>query len=260
MITWPRPNPGELALQYASRDYYDSRQMGEEASSAWHGRAAGILARLPRPIRSALDFGAGEGHLVRALSQLGLTVVGFEPSPAGRAAARSLYGLDLLDDLSAAAAQAYDLVTLVHALEHVPDPMACMARVFALLAPGGLAYIEVPHAGSIEMWLPRHRARILDLPVHLHHFVPATLVALVTRAGLTIQTVEVANPFFVEALLGLRRPVAAATPATGPDRPTNEPSTSLSGAARSYWRTRLLPGIRKVLPGGHIRLVALRPK
>lgn len=39
----------------------------------------------------------------------------------------------------------FDIVLLLHVLEHVANPVVFLARVHALLRPGGLLVLEVPH-------------------------------------------------------------------------------------------------------------------
>jgi SAM-dependent methyltransferase len=46
----------------------------------------------------------------------------------------------------AALDEGYSLVFLNHVLEHVADPVAFLGGVYARLRPGGIAYIETPHA------------------------------------------------------------------------------------------------------------------
>jgi hypothetical protein len=69
--------------------------MGRDAGRPWMSRAGGILEQLgARPSR-ALDVGAGHGHLVHCVRQLGVDGEGLEPSVAGRLAARAIYGIEL---------------------------------------------------------------------------------------------------------------------------------------------------------------------
>ncbi len=88
LITWPRPDDATLAGIYGDQRYYEDRSMGCCARAAWTQRARAILGTLGFSPRSVLDFGAGEGHLVNGLREMGLAAEGIETSPSGRAAAR----------------------------------------------------------------------------------------------------------------------------------------------------------------------------
>ena len=262
-ITWPRPDEGTLARIYEDEGYYDSGGMGHTASGAWLERARGILGALQTRPGSVLDLGAGEGHFVHALREMGLMAEGVEPSPAGRAAARRLYGLDLLCQVSHDLHSRFDLVTMIHSLEHMANPVHTLAQAKELLKPSGMVFIEVPHAGSVDMRWPRRRREILSLPVHLYHFVPATLVRVVEGAGLRIVDLRLANPDILEWLLKVR---ARWRPPKGPGEVGVRAGGGVdsaapyrtSGRARSLWASRVLPWVRRYCPGGQLQLVATR--
>ena len=264
LLTWPRPTTAELEALYARAAYYDEHGMGEAtaAPAAWEQRAAGILARLPRPLTRALDFGAGQGHLTHALRNRGLAAEGFEPSLAGRQAAQERYRLALWDSLPEVVDPAFELVTLIHSLEHVPHPLLALRQLHSLLAPGGIVYIEVPHPGSLAMWRAERRRELLDLPFHLYHFLPKTLAALVEQAGFQVLQLGLANPAFVERLLSRRqrRPVSLAQVSqAGGDRRPGRLSLHSPPGMRRLWAGAVLPGLRRLLPGDHFHLIAVRP-
>jgi len=255
--TWPPPDAQTLSSLYGSPDYYDARSMGASSEAAWVGRAGEIVGSLPRRPSSVLDFGAGEGHLVHALRARGLGAQGVEPFPAGRQAARERYGLELLDEVPAN--RHFDLVTLVHALEHVPEPVSTLVRLKDVLEPQGLAFIEVPNAASVDMRRSSRRREILDLPVHLFHFAPDTLVRVIERAGLKVLDLRLSNPDALEWLLARRRP-REAPPSAEPSVPASvaaAPSGEGASFLRASWR-RLLPWLRRRLPGSKIQAIAAR--
>ena len=262
-ITWPRADDATLARIYEDEGYYNSGGMGHTASGAWRERARGILGVLQTRPGSVLDFGAGEGHFVHALREMGLIAEGVEPSPAGRAAARRLYGLDLRSEVSHDLNGRFELVTMVHSLEHMANPVQTLSQVKELLEPSGVVFIEVPHAGSVDMWWPRRRREILSLPVHLYHFVPATLIRVVEGAGLRLVDLRLANPDILEWLLKVR---ARWRPPGGPAESGAQAGSEVdcstpyrkSGRARSLWASRVLPWVRRYCPGGQLQLVATR--
>jgi SAM-dependent methyltransferase len=209
-----------------------------------------------------LDFGAGEGHLVNALRELGLVAEGIETSPFGRAAARRMYDLELHAEVPADLCGRFQLVTMIHSLEHVADPVRTLTGLRAVVEPGGMVFIEVPHAGSVDMWWPRRRREILDLPVHLYHFVPATLVQVVERAGLRVADLRLSNPDLLEWALAKRaswRDVETVGDGIAPVTEVGWPvSNTAPGSVRSLWASRLLPWIRSHCPGGKLQLLTIR--
>jgi len=253
--TWPPPDKATLASLYGSGDYYQYRSMGAASEAAWVDRTREIIESLPRRPASVLDFGAGEGHLVHALRQRGLEAEGVEAFPTGRQAARERYRIELLEEPPAH--RRFDLVTLVHALEHVADPVATLARLAERLEPKGLVFIEVPNAASVDMRRPSKRRELLDLPVHLFHFAPPTLARVVEKAGLKTLELRLSNPDLLEWVLARRAARLAAPPAPTPSAASPSAEAASPSILHASWR-RLLPWLRQRLPGGRIQVVAAR--
>jgi SAM-dependent methyltransferase len=81
------------------------------------------------------------------------------------------------------AAQSFDVITMWQALEHVHAPLEVLRAAHRLLAPGGKLVVEVPNIDSLPFrWFGRAWFG-LDLPRHLTHFAPQTLVQMVEKAG-----------------------------------------------------------------------------
>jgi 2-polyprenyl-3-methyl-5-hydroxy-6-metoxy-1,4-benzoquinol methylase len=259
-MTWPRPSRDFLEQAYASRDYYAARAMDDGVFTHANARAVDLAETVGRPVRRVLDFGAGEGHLVAAFRSLGLVADGVEPSMAGRKQACSRYGIELGYVLPPATDERYDLIVLQHALEHVTDPVTVLRELAERLDPFGSMLIDVPNASSIEMLRPSRRRSILDLPVHLYHFTPHTLSAVLAAAGLEAVRVSLTNPDWLEWLFAFRTvrgpdggeiedsPQYDVRPRSTPDRPS----------LRLAWRERVLPAIRRWSPGWRFGVLARR--
>lgn len=169
--------------------------------------AAPILARFDRrrlsllgaPRGSLLDVGAGRGRFVAAARGAGWAATGIEPSERGAAAALSVYGVELERGGLADAVGSYDAVVLWHVLEHLDDPDGALARLSALVAPGGTLLVGVPNLASVQARIGGSRWYHLDLPRHRTHFTPAGLRALLARHGFVVEREEHAlwehNPF-----------------------------------------------------------------
>ncbi len=104
-----------------------------------------------------LDFGAGDGELVRQLAaDVALEATVFEPTPALMAEARvKLSGLDRVafaEHLDSVASGTFDYVFCLEVFEHLPpnETIHAVAEIDRLLKPDGCAVIGVPH----ELFLP----------------------------------------------------------------------------------------------------------
>lgn len=184
----PIPTREELAKFYAERYRLEYKQASHprpkhvfRAGRVALGRLR-VAALLAAPPARVLDCGAGGGEFSYLLTSRGYRFTGIEPNDGYREYARAEYGVDVrpgtLDDNEFAAGE-FDLITMFHVLEHVPDPAAALARLTGWLRPGGHLYLEVPNALT-DVSSPSnlyHRA-------HLYYFAAAPLAALAQRAGL----------------------------------------------------------------------------
>jgi SAM-dependent methyltransferase len=79
----------------------------------------------------------------------------------------------------------FDVVTMWHVLEHVPDPRETLGELRRILKPNGLLVVEVPDSASVTFRLCGDRWLQLDIPRHLQHFTPKTLVRILEDAKFT---------------------------------------------------------------------------
>jgi SAM-dependent methyltransferase len=127
-----------------------------------------------------LDFGSSSGALLEAFrDRFGCDGVGIEPGEAYRrfSRARGLQVLRGLEDLEELGGNPFDLVTAMHVLEHLADPVAMLAMIQTQhLRPGAFLLVEVPN-------LADHQAFEL---AHLHAFTSSSLTDAVRRAGFDV--------------------------------------------------------------------------
>lgn len=136
--------------------------------------------------RRLLDVGCGVGDYLSHKQTLGWDAYGVEPS--GRAAEICLErGLRVRHgylDPTDWGESAFDVVTLLHVIEHLPDPQQTLRQTYRVLKPGGLIYIRTPNWRSIAARLFRTYWIGADAPRHYFLFTPSTLSKILVRAGL----------------------------------------------------------------------------
>ena len=157
----PRPTQAAIAASYDRGDGVHGSWREEEAGrrQMWRKRAARTLASVPGPGR-ALDVGAGFGDFLAELTIRGWQVSGTEVSGAAAEVAGNRTSADIfvgqIADFNAPKGE-FDLITMWHVLEHLPDPGAALGRCAALLAKGGSLIVAVPNDGLF----PRFAAALL---------------------------------------------------------------------------------------------------
>ncbi len=149
----------------------------------WDGIAAVIadLAGGPDPSRRWLDYGCGNGCLVRYLRDQGAAeAFGFDEGSI--VADARAHGIPILSagDLDTQTGS-FDVVTAIEVIEHTLDPVKVLAEMRRLLRPGGLLFMTTgnaqPYADRLTRW------RYVLPEVHISYFEPRTLERALRSAG-----------------------------------------------------------------------------
>lgn len=139
----PLPTPAELDRMYAAGDYHDIHYT-TLAETDQRRAAFAFLARHV-PAGRLLDFGAGNGAFLLAAKQRGYDAEGVEQGESSIALAAANAGVPVrpLEAVEASGAR-FAVIHLADVLEHLTEPAAILRRLEALLAPGGLFFLEGP--------------------------------------------------------------------------------------------------------------------
>ena len=140
-----------------------------------------------------LDVGCGRGILPALMRERGWEAHGLEFSEMAARHAREelripVFVGNLLE--SPYEPESFDAVVLWHVLEHVPDPVAALARVREILRPGGLLVVAVPNFESLQARFSGRHWFHLDVPRHYHHFGLSVLDRMLKSAGFSIADVS----------------------------------------------------------------------
>ncbi|GAA0266921.1 hypothetical protein GCM10009127_03140 [Alteraurantiacibacter aestuarii] len=143
----------------------------------------------PRGPAKILDYGCGNGDWLRIMRGMGHDVSGVDFDLAAIAVAAQSEIPVFTPDQAAELdwSEKFDAVTLSHVIEHVPDPRALLQQVYSWLKPGGIIYVEAPHANAEGLAVFGRYWRGLEAPRHL---------AIPSRVGLltALKHAGFANP------------------------------------------------------------------
>jgi 2-polyprenyl-6-hydroxyphenyl methylase/3-demethylubiquinone-9 3-methyltransferase len=162
--------------------------------------------------KSVLDVGCGGGILAESMAARGARVTGIDAAekPLKVAQLHLLesghsvdYRLAAAEDLAREAPHAFDVVTCMEMLEHVPAPAATVAACSALLKPGGQAFFATinrnPKAYLFAVIGAEYILRLLPRGTHDYaRFIkPSELAAGCRESGLAVSEVTgmTYNPF-----------------------------------------------------------------
>jgi SAM-dependent methyltransferase len=176
---------------YSSYDiYYQSggieQTVFDPATGRGRARSDVIVEGLMRSAKLAntgrlLDIGCGNGAFLRSSSRAlpGWSFCGSEFDLRHRAAVEVISGVEGLysGPLSEIPGE-FDVISLIHVLEHIPAPTALLKQVATKLKPGGWLVVEVPDC--------RINPFMLLVADHASHFSPGALSVVAGGAGFEV--------------------------------------------------------------------------
>jgi len=130
-----------------------------------------------------LDFGCGSGEILAILKKAGWETYGIEIDSAAAEYARSkgleVYGQDIKS--IGFPDEHFDVIRMSSVLEHLYDVPQILDEFHRILKKEGRILLVCPNIKSLSSRLFKERWFHLDLPRHLYHFSPATLVRLLNN-------------------------------------------------------------------------------
>lgn len=190
---------------------------------------------MPVPGR-LLDIGCGNGRLLLKAKQAGWQVKGLELSAGMAAFAAERVDCEVRTDdflnmaISPAEVEAFDVVSLRHVLEHLPDPILAMTKISALLRPGGWFLAEMPNIeGLSKRWVrfsERSGLHKRNFPAdfaagHACEYSHQSFTALLARTGFELGRWETYSKKPLANWLLARWPIGTKARALARKRPEN---------------------------------------
>jgi SAM-dependent methyltransferase len=189
--------------EFYAREFEKFMQSRAGNDGGWQGPEAHIAAnqgtvarrlRVLRPLlppagSRVLEFGCSSGFMLLALRELGLQVMGMEPSGGFVDFVRSC-GIPVAGSEAELAGLAppgsLDLILHFFVFEHMRDPLEFLRRSVQLLKPGGQIFFEVPSASDPLLTIYNVPAFQMFYWSAAHHwyFNRASLAYLLDRLGL----------------------------------------------------------------------------
>jgi 2-polyprenyl-3-methyl-5-hydroxy-6-metoxy-1,4-benzoquinol methylase len=123
-----------------------------------------------------LDVGAGGGEFTYVSSQLGFDSTGIEPNIGYSNYAKDQYQANVKTGQLADVVGKFDVITMFHVMEHIPDPIKTFKKLYDLLNEDGFLFIEVPNIESFSQ-SPGNTF----FKAHIHYFSAATLIACASQ-------------------------------------------------------------------------------
>lgn len=145
-------DPGEIAkFEALAQRWWDAQGEFKPLHDLNPLRLGFVDARAPLAGRTVLDVGCGGGILAEAMARRGAQVLGIDLA-AGTLEVAELHALEQgvkvdyrrvsAEALAAEKPAAFDVVTCMEMLEHVPDPELVLRALAQLVRPGGHVFVS----------------------------------------------------------------------------------------------------------------------
>ncbi len=203
-FTNPRPEVKDLWQYYKSEEYISHTDSNKGSLNRLYQlvRKYTLLKKLQLVVKligrpglkhplTLLDIGCGTGAFLAVCKNAGFSCTGIEPDPDARNLAIKNSWSNVMDETELGNLQpgSFNLISLWHVLEHVPDLNQRIEQVKELLMPTGRVIIAVPNRNSYDAKLYQEFWAAYDLPRHLYHFTPDTIRAIFEKHKMVVDQI-----------------------------------------------------------------------
>ena len=196
VFTNPIPRLDQLSRYYDSPDYLSHTANSKTPKAILYNRLRDLnLTNKYKMISGfvsegkALDIGQGTGEFLNFLKRKGWQVTGVEPNESAREFAKKNYQIDVFeeDSLKNLDKNSFDLITMWHVLEHVPDLHERLNEIKLLIKKEGFLVIAVPNLNAPDAVKYKDKWAALDVPRHLYHFTADSMERLLQQYDFKIE-------------------------------------------------------------------------
>ena len=198
--TSPQPKGDKLLDYYKSEDYISHTNTKRNLfEKAYHFVRQIALKRKLKLINSfqthekhLLDIGCGTGDFLETAKNNGWQITGIEPSDNAREIANkktnnSVYKIEQLLKLEP---NSFDVISLWHVLEHLPNLDEHIKIFKRLLKSNGRLVIAVPNYKSFDALYYKSFWAAFDVPRHLWHFSKTGIQKLFAQESFDVEKIE----------------------------------------------------------------------
>ena len=181
-------NTSDLSAYYQAEEYYSHQEQPKTFIQKIYSFARGLMFHYKHNITSPflfkgasiLDIGSGTGDFLSFMNSKGYEVTGVENNPKAILISQK-NDIKIHEDISKLSDNSFDLITLWHVLEHLPDPEETFKSTFNLLNKSGHLIVAVPNIYSLDKDYYCENWAGFDVPRHLWHFSTPFLINFASK-------------------------------------------------------------------------------
>ncbi|EHQ42567.1 class I SAM-dependent methyltransferase [Myroides odoratus] len=209
LLTDPIP-PKEILGNYYQSENYISHTDGKRNlfERLYQGvkkialrKKVDLLFKQNNAVGSLLDIGCGTGDFLVEAKKRGWTTTGFEPNDkASELAAKK--GITIAKQLSDLPDHSFDVITLWHVLEHIPNLEEQIIVLRRLLKPEGKLIVAVPNYKSYDAMHYKEYWAAFDVPRHIWHFSQKSITTIFSQFDFKVDELQpmLFDSFYVSLL------------------------------------------------------------
>jgi 2-polyprenyl-3-methyl-5-hydroxy-6-metoxy-1,4-benzoquinol methylase len=197
-------NTSDLSAYYQSEEYCSHQEQPKTFIQKIYSFARGLMFHYKHNIispflfkgASILDVGSGTGDFLSFMNSKGYEVTGVENNPKAILISQK-NDIKIHENISKLSDNSFDLITLWHVLEHLPDPEETFKNTFNLLSNSGHLIVAVPNIYSLDKDYYCENWAGFDVPRHLWHFSTPFLINFASKYNFELIRIR---PLLLDAL------------------------------------------------------------
>lgn len=194
LITSPRPKDEDLGNFYESSAYISHTDAKKSLFDKIYqlvrnytlNKKIKLINSFGSEAKTILDIGAGTGDFLEYCKKDGWQVSGVEPSAKAREIAEQKIDEKLYTENTEFSKQQFDVITMWHVLEHVPNLNETIAQLKQALKPNGTLIVAVPNHKSFDAKYYGTFWAAYDVPRHLWHFSQIAIKNLFAKENMKV--------------------------------------------------------------------------
>lgn len=196
LITFPKPNENDLHKYYESEAYISHtdgkgslfEMLYQFIKKFALKKKVNLINELHPNKGKLLDIGAGTGDFLSIAQSNGWEITGVEPSEKAKTIAEKK-GVSFIDATEVLENNSYDVITMWHVLEHVPNLEKQIKELKRVLKADGTIIIAVPNFRSFDAKYYRRFWAGFDVPRHLWHFSKKAVKQLFLKEKMKVEKI-----------------------------------------------------------------------
>ncbi|HIP49242.1 MAG TPA: class I SAM-dependent methyltransferase [Lutibacter sp.] len=215
LVTNPKPSDTKLPTYYKSESYISHTDAKKSLFDKTYqlvksyalGQKVKMITSFKTKEKRLLDIGCGTGDFISYAKNKSWNVVGVEPNKKARELSiKKLNDTDAiytsLENLVDSKQEKFDVITLWHVLEHVPDIDKYIKQTKSLLKSDGYLVVAVPNYKSYDATHYKEFWAAYDVPRHLWHFSQKSIARIFEKENMkVIQTLPMKFDSYYVSLL-----------------------------------------------------------